>query len=146
VAITYHNDGTIVGYRDGLPYGRPYKSGGPVSFNAGDAVVTFGVRHLPPTGNRMLSGAIAKAQLYDRALSADQVAASAGSALQVSDSQVDAALSDSQRARVRQQAEKLKRIQKTLRSLGPRPATDQTAAWTDLARAIFTMKEFIYIR
>ena len=29
VAIAYHSDGRVVGYRNGLPYGKPYKSNGP---------------------------------------------------------------------------------------------------------------------
>ena len=40
VAIAYHADGTVAGYRDGKPYGKPYKSDGPVTFAAGKAKVT----------------------------------------------------------------------------------------------------------
>lgn len=67
VAIAYHDDGQIVGYRDGQPYGKPYKSNGPIEFKAGQTVISFGVRHLPAGGNRMLAGKILRAQLYDRA-------------------------------------------------------------------------------
>ena len=35
VAIIYHADGTITGYRDGQPYGKPYRAGGPVELQAG---------------------------------------------------------------------------------------------------------------
>jgi len=78
VAIVYHTDGRITGYRNGEPYGKTYRSSGPVEFKAGQAVVSFGVRHLPAVGNRLFSGRILKAQLYDRALSAEEVAATAG--------------------------------------------------------------------
>ncbi len=78
VAITYHADGTITGYRNGQPYGKSYKSSGPVTYDSGKSNVLFGLRHSPTGGNRMLSGAIDRAQLYDRALSAGEVAASAG--------------------------------------------------------------------
>jgi hypothetical protein len=78
LAIVYHADGTIAGYRNGQPYGQPYKSDGPIKFVAGQAQVVFGLRHSPAGGNRLLAGSIERAQLYDRALSADEVAASAG--------------------------------------------------------------------
>jgi hypothetical protein len=77
VAIVYHADGTIAGYRDGKPYGNPYKSDGPVKFAAGKAQLVFGLRHGAPSGNHLLRGAIEAAQLYDRALTAEEIAASA---------------------------------------------------------------------
>jgi len=78
VAITYESDGTITGYRNGQPYGKPYRTERPVTFKAGQAQVVFGMRHAPVGGNRMLAGAIHRAQLYDRALTAEEVATSAG--------------------------------------------------------------------
>lgn len=75
VTIAYTADGTITGYRDGKPYGRPYKSSGPITLASGKWVVTFGLRHSPAGGNKHLSGTVLKARLYDRALSADEVAA-----------------------------------------------------------------------
>lgn len=78
VAITYGADGLITGYRDGLPYGKPYKSSGPHGYPAGKAQVVFGIRHYPPGGNRMLAGTVARASLYDRALTRSEVATSAG--------------------------------------------------------------------
>ena len=75
VAVSYAEDGTITGYRDGKPYGKGYASDGPVTFRAG-AVVLFGLRHDPAGGNRMLAGTIVAARLYDRALSAAEVGAS----------------------------------------------------------------------
>jgi len=76
VAITFGEDGTIRVFRDGRPYGAPYKSSGPVSFPAGEAQVVFGLRHAPVGGNRMLAGTIVRARLYDRSLNATEVAAS----------------------------------------------------------------------
>ncbi len=78
VAIVYYADGTITGYRDGKLYGTAYRSAGLQSFSAAKAHVVFGLRHLPVGGNKLLAGAIDRAQLYDRALSADEIAASAG--------------------------------------------------------------------
>ena len=78
VAIVYQTDGTITAYRNGKPYGKPYKSSGPVTFQSGNAQVVFGLRHAPPGGNKMLAGVIGRARLYDRALSPQEVADSAG--------------------------------------------------------------------
>lgn len=77
LAIAYHADGTIAGYRNGQPYGQPYRSSGPVTFEPNQSQVVFGLRHAPAGGNRLLSGLIASVRLYDRALTADEVAASA---------------------------------------------------------------------
>jgi hypothetical protein len=77
VAITYAEDGTITTYRNGKPYGKAYKTSGVVTFKAGECDVIFGLRHSPVGGNRLLSGTIREARLYDRALAAAEVAASA---------------------------------------------------------------------
>jgi hypothetical protein len=78
LAIVYDADGTITGYRNGQLYGQPYKSNGPVVFEAEKSQIIFGMRHGPVGGNKMLAGAIDRAALYDRALSTGEVAASAG--------------------------------------------------------------------
>lgn len=80
VAIVYAADGAITAYRNGIPYGEPYVAAPPVRFQAGEAQVVFGLRHGTAGGNRMLAGSIDRAQLYDRALSPAEVAASAGAA------------------------------------------------------------------
>jgi len=77
ITITYAEDGTITCYRDGRRYGTSYRKGEPVTFRAGQAQVLFGLRHGSPGGNRMFSGVIERAQVYDRALTSDEVAASA---------------------------------------------------------------------
>lgn len=78
LAIVYHADGTITGYRNGQSYGQPYKSSGTITFEAEKSQIVFGLRHSPVGGNRMLAAAIDRAALYDRALSPGEVAASAG--------------------------------------------------------------------
>ena len=80
VAIAYAVDGTIRLYRDGRPYGSPYKSAGPVTFPAGEAQVVFGLRHAPVGGGKMLAGTVVRARVYDRALDPAEVAASAAAA------------------------------------------------------------------
>lgn len=79
VAIVYDNEGNIQGYRNGVPYGKPYQSDGPVMFSAGQAQLVFGLRHgISAGGNRTLAGKIEQAQLYDRALSTEEIAQTAG--------------------------------------------------------------------
>ena len=74
-AISYTKDGTVTAYRNGEPYGTPYKTSSPITYKAGNSRLLFGLRH-GTTGQ--LSGTIERTQLYDRALTADEVKASAG--------------------------------------------------------------------
>ena len=78
IALVYRADQSITAYRNGLPYGQPYTASSLQSFAAGKAQVVFGLRHSPPGGNKFFAGSIDRAQLYDRALSAEEIAASAG--------------------------------------------------------------------
>lgn len=75
-AIVYGNDGSITGYRNGELYGKSYKSTGPAVFRAGQSQLVFGLRHSPAGAGKMLTGNIHRAALYDRALSANEIAAS----------------------------------------------------------------------
>ncbi|MFT3882980.1 MAG: DUF1553 domain-containing protein [Gemmatales bacterium] len=148
LAITYAADGIITAYRNGQRYGQAYRSKGPVEFAAGQAIIGFGIRHLPAGGNRMLTGKLFRAQLYDRALNAEEVLASfQASPLAVSDQQIMAALSSSAREQVAQHRQKIAKLQAELQSLGNVPdKIDAKLLWSDLARALFNMKEFIYLQ
>ena len=98
VAITYSEDGTITGFRNGQPYGEPYKKE-PRHFKAGEWQLLFGLRHEPGGGNRFLTGKILETRLFDRALSADEVAALAGVNSEfVSDADLVAFLSQEKKA------------------------------------------------
>lgn len=98
LAIAYRRDGTIAAYRNGQPYGNAYKSSGPLTFLAGQSQVVFGLRHSPPGGNKLLRGRIDRARLYDRALTDDEIAASAGAGyITLGEKELVAALSDRQR-------------------------------------------------
>ncbi len=79
VAITYAADGTITGYRNGMPYGVAYKKS--LHKYAGETTeLVFGLRHgTAAGGNRMFKGTIARARLYDRALTAAELEVSAQS-------------------------------------------------------------------
>jgi hypothetical protein len=78
LVIVYQADRTIVCYRNGKPYGKPYQADTLATFEPEKSQVLFGLRHSPPGGNRYLAGAIDRAALYDAALSPEQVAALAG--------------------------------------------------------------------
>ena len=78
MAIVYRADGTITAYRDGLVYGQPVQKTALQKYAAGAADIIFGLRHQPAGGNRFLTGRIHKAAFYDRALTEEEVAASAG--------------------------------------------------------------------
>lgn len=96
VAITYAADGTITLYRNGAPYGRSYAKPPLLPFPAADSRVLIGLRH---TGRGFLAGEVDEARLYDRALTAEEIAASfrAGTPPFVSPEQITAALTDAQR-------------------------------------------------
>ena len=65
-------------YGNGQPYGTPYTASSLPLFEAKKSRVLFGLRHSPAGGNRHLIGAIDRAALYSRALTADEVASLAG--------------------------------------------------------------------
>lgn len=74
IAITYSRYGTKA-YRNGLPYGEEVQVG-IETFIPWQYHVAFGIRHLPAGGNRMFSGKILRANLYDRVLTPEEMAAS----------------------------------------------------------------------
>ncbi len=79
VAITYGADNRVTVYRNGQPYGEGYQLGGDAAtlrtYPAGEARVLIGMRHTGG-GNAFFAGEVAEARLYDRALSAEDVASS----------------------------------------------------------------------
>lgn len=77
-AIVYSADGAITGYRNGLKYGTSVRKGPLQSYEADKTEIVFGLRHKPLGGNRQLKAMILKAAFYDRALTAEEVAASFG--------------------------------------------------------------------
>ena len=72
LVMVYAEDGTTTLYRNGQPYGKPFRKG-EVTFPRDESSVIFGLRHLPPGGNRFMSVAIDQARLYDRALSISEI-------------------------------------------------------------------------
>ena len=99
LAMVYRADGTTLLYRNGKPYGKPFNKGR-ATFPKNRSSVIFGLRHLPPGGNKHLSLSMDKARLYDRALSADEVAASSsGTNLYISDQDLSRELSPEQKTK-----------------------------------------------
>jgi hypothetical protein len=84
LAMVYDADGTTRLFRNGAPYGKPFQKDSAI-FPKDTTSVLFGLRHIPPGGNKFLSVWIDKARLYDRALTADEIAiAAAGDSFDVS--------------------------------------------------------------
>jgi hypothetical protein len=107
IAIVYGTDNSIAIYRNGSLYGESYTPSGPNStlqtFPAGGFRLLFGLRHTG-AGNGFLAGEIEEARLYDRALSAEEVRASAKSlgALVVSREELAQAMTPEQRRRTQE--------------------------------------------
>ncbi len=109
LAITYAEDGTITAYRNGKPYGKAYRTGRS-KYLAQNHQVLFGLRH--GTGasvGRMLAGQIDRAQLYDRALSAEEIARSAD-VRYVTEAELIAALNPAQRKKREEQKAEIARL------------------------------------
>lgn len=143
--IAYAEDGTISGYRNGVPYGMPYKISGPTNFMAGRAQLLFGNRHGSAEGNRPLQGTILQAHLYDRALTAEEVQASfLGDPNIISETELDAALSEAERARFNHVRDSIAKSKESLDALNRKRGLATEAG--DLAHALFNLKEFVYVR
>ncbi len=123
VAVAYAADGSVAVYRNGEPYAPPYTPQGEEStlqtFAAGDSHVLIGLRHTG-AGNGFFAGEVAEARLYDKALSAEEVAASFKAGLaKVQAGQVLQALTPEQReehARLSRESAKLRDALKTLQT------------------------------
>ncbi len=150
IVIVFRANGTIIGYRNGRPYGRSFKKADLQPYKAGDTEVVFGLRHGTGVGgNRMLRGRVHEARLYDRALKPDEVAAAAkNDADYVSDAEVLAVLKPEERARLIALRAKVRDLQGQLSDIRSQLPKETGAAATaaKLAHAIFNMKEFIYVR
>ena len=146
VAITWAGDGAITIFRNGQPYGTPYQSTGPVTFESGQSQILLGLRHGDPGGNRLLNARILRARLYDRALTAKELAISSqleGST--ISDADVLAALPATDRARYEAATRTAAAAQHQLADLTPAGPPSQKSPWRSLALALINMKEFIFL-
>jgi hypothetical protein len=144
VSISYAADGGITGYRNGAPYGKAYKTGFQ-QYAAGSTELVFGLRHGAVGGNRMLTGTIVRARLYDRALTAaDVMASAAASGVVVSEADLLAQLGPAQRQRRATLKQEIQVAQAALAAAKPakvwtvtpiRPATVKVLARGDVRKA-----------
>ena len=120
VAVVHAADNSIQFYRNGQPYGERYTPGSPLPrYVAGDARVLIGMRHTGG-GKPFIAGEIEQAALYDRALSAEEVAASYQSAgLGISREDWLAALSPDERRRYESLAARVDRIRRDSKEAPP---------------------------
>jgi hypothetical protein len=125
VCVSYAEDGQVRLYRDGQPYGEPYRpdTPSPVAFAAGDARVLIGRRH---TGgqNALFAGEVEEARLYDRALTQNEVAASfrAGPD-RVSPAAIEAARAPAEREESAHLDSEIPRLRAEVARLTPQPMT-----------------------
>jgi hypothetical protein len=119
LVMTYADDGTTTLYRNGQPYGKPFQKGA-ATFPGDQSSVLFGLRHLPPADRKMLSVSIDQARLYDRTLTAEEVAASAsGHSLFVSDQELATAMTAEQNAKRNELRASLAQTQAALKEIPP---------------------------
>jgi len=78
LAIVYQPDKTIALYRNGKPYGKPYPAKNLIAYEPHKSRVVFGMRHSPAAPGKHFKGSIDRAAVYDRALSPEEIALSAG--------------------------------------------------------------------
>ncbi|MCR9199984.1 MAG: DUF1553 domain-containing protein [Planctomycetaceae bacterium] len=145
LVITWAMDGTITCYRNGQPYGKPYRK--PIyKFAPQNSQILLGMRHgTNLSAGRMFRGEVLTARLYDRCLTSDQVRAAAqADGGYVSRKAVLASLSVEQRTLVERLLTNRDRATQQRAAVPAPPAAGQE--WADLAHALFNLKEFIYVR
>jgi hypothetical protein len=114
ITLTYASDGTVTAYRNGQIYGKSYRTT-PVLFR--DPVVLFGLRHSPAGGNKHLAGTLLRAQLFDRALSAAEVAGGRS----VATEQILPLLSDTERSEHERLRRERLEVERELRERDSKP-------------------------
>jgi hypothetical protein len=149
VACVYEANGRVSFYRDGQLYGNAYNSEGPAVFKAGESEVQFGCRHGDGGGNKILTGQVLRARVYDHALSADELKQTRLlEQSTVSERDVIDAIATTDResvktkqaslAALREQATQLSEL---ITSLG-----GEEQAWASLALSLMNTKEFVYLK
>jgi cytochrome c553 len=149
VAVVYQADGTITGYRDGKAYGRTYRKAPVAVFEPDASQILLGCRHGSPAGNKGLSGRIFRARLYDRALTAEEIAKTARiESSTITEADILATLLNDQRTQLGRLQSQRDLLTKTLESTRSTAAgTDHVLqAWASLAQSLINLKDFIYLQ
>ena len=145
LAITFAADGTIVGYRNGVPYGHPIKKSGAAVFDANRSRIAIGIRHGNQTSQgRMLRGKVFDVRLHKRALSEDEIAASFAGQPVVSQADAIAQLTEEDKDQVSLLKKSIEQTSTELQGL--KETTPSLEPLARVAHAIFNLKEFIYVR
>lgn len=145
LAITYGIDGIITGYRNGIPYGKPYFTS-THSFREDDYVVSFGVRHLPANPQRLLVGQIDEASIFDYALSTDEVKSIYDPDSYLSSKDVEAKIPHHLKDSFSNLAKEKNSLQMEINQIQESLEAADKPELEDLALALFNMKEFIYLK
>ena len=150
----YEADGTIRAYRDGKPYGKAIKKSDLIRYKAGGSQVVFGLRHgISAGGKRMLTGRLYEARLYDRALSAEEVAAASSGQLKetVTRKMLHAALSGDKKKQLERLDSQIAELEIAERELSHRLTAEQNrnpikgGGYFGIAHALLNSKEFTYV-
>lgn len=143
IAIVYAPDGKIIGYRNGLPYGKSIRKSELQRFER--VQIALGIRHgTTTTPGRMLTGRIFEVRVYDRALGPDEIAASFGGQPVVSLNEIVNRLDSKEKSDLDRLRELIDDRQAKLKQLNS--VVGPTDALARVAHAIFNLKEFIYLR
>ena len=119
LVMVYSDEGTTQLYRNGAPYGQPFKKDR-LTFQKDTSQVIFGVRHLPGGGNRLLNVSLDQARLYDRALTADEVAAaSRGNIYFLTDNEILEAMSETDSKQLKEWRDTLAEAEAMLAAVPP---------------------------
>ena len=119
LVMVYRDNGDTLLYRNGIPYGKPFRRGR-ATFPKNQTSIIFGLRHLPAGGNRYLHVSIDKARLYNRALTAEEVAtAASGKNLFISETDILRVMTDEQKEKRTKLNETLAQAEAVLKRLPP---------------------------
>ena len=144
IAITYSPNGKITGYRNGKMYGKPYTRN-LYNYQKNKSILTFGLRHLPASPQRMLHGSISQASVYDRTLTQREINAIFHQDIYVSLEEVEKDLSSEEMNLYTNLTIQRKSLEKRLQQLEEKMIRD-VPELQDFALALFNMKEFIYLK
>ena len=130
-------------------YGKTYRKAAAAEFEAAGSQILFGCRHGSPGGNRGLRGRIYRGRVYDRALTAAEIALTARvEASSLTEAEVFASLTpevQSQVTALKTYRESLHRKQESTDRPLPNGSPEEQA-WASLAHSIINLKEFIYLK
>ena len=102
------------------------------------------VRPVYQPSGRALSGRVSAARLYDRALSAEELAASAAGQPFISRKRILMSLNDAVRRQVLELEAELEDLE--VRAAHQKEEATERGPWTLLAHALFNVKEFRFLR